>query len=855
MRHPLLLLSLAACDPGADSPADSPADTDLPDVVCVPEVPEALTAHAGPQPDGSFLHTDGRAALAPGARVVLEGFPSDVVAHPTLPVAYVTSTSADDRRLYVVDRDAGVVLQDVPRSTALWGLVVDVTNGVVWASGGSGSRVDAYPIREDGTLDAPTAIATGQYASGLALSPDASRLWVGSFVAEDDVAPVVEIDPATREVVGTIPTSFTAYDLAYLPSTGELVATDLRGEEIAFLDVTSRTETGRLVLGAPSAGVAATPDGARVFVAVANGDTVVEIDPVDRVIVRTAWAAEQDLVDEAGVPLANSNPTGVHLDDAAGRLYVTRAADHAVSVFDAADLSLLGAIPAGAYPTALDLVDGQLLIAEGKGDGAGPNDGASVRNRMRGSVSVVALDGLDLAQTTAQVKANFRRPADLFDFSCEGVFPVPDAPGEPTPIEHVVLIVKENKTVDCLFGDLAETKPGFVGDPSLVRWPADTTPNARALIDRFAFSDNFYTQVEESDNGHLFLVNGHLPEAAERGFLEQSWSSAFLTYPIAPAATPRLGNFFTHLLDNGKSIRIYGEIVGMFAEPRVFDGLPSQFSDFEYPGGPFYNTGVEDELKALHVKARIEEEGLPDFTYVLIPNDHTVGTSPGAPTPESMVADNDYALGILIDAISHAPEWPSTAVFVLQDDPQGCEDSIDAHRSPLWVISPYAPRGHVSHAQASFLSVFATMTRILGVPPLGRPDAGVAPLWDLFTQQPDLEPFSAIPRKWPKEVNGGAAVGAAESSAMDFSGPDRNADLAIVLDAYRLWRDGRIGDDEARRRVRDRVIDPERYELLEEEAEEESFAHDQDLARLAAWAQARGVVLPARPGRDGGFAR
>lgn len=842
MRSLLPLLALA-CAPEVDAPTDA-VDTDLP-IACVPEVPEALTAHVGPQEDGSFLHTDGRVATAPGARTVLEGFPSDVTLHPTVPVAYVTSTSADDRRLYVVDLDTGAILQDLVRPSALWGLLLSPDASTLYAAGGAGQTLGVFPVDEAGLLSTPNEVPTGQYASGLALSPDGALVWVGAFTGGD----VVEIDTTTLEITQRIPVSTGVYDLVYLPGRDELYASDLAGRTIAVIDVGAGAEVAQIDADVTSAGLAASAAGDRVYVALSNGDALAEIDPIAREIAVLAAVADTALVDDQGLPLGNSNPTGLWLDEPGNRVYVTRAADHAISVFDLATLELLGAIPSGAYPTDVEVLGDRLVIAEGKGDGAGANEGASASRRNRGSVSVVDLAELDLALTTEDVRRNFARPIDLFDFSCDGEFPVPDVAGEPTPIEHVVLIVKENKTFDCLLGDLE----GAVGDPSLLRWGPTLTPNLRALVSRFSLSDNFYTQVEESDNGHLFLTSGHLPDYAERAFLEQSWSSEFFTFPLADASVPRMGNFFTHLLDNGKSIRTFGEIVGMFVEPKVFDGLPSQFSDIEYPGGPFYNTGVEDELKALHVAMRVETEGLADFTYVLIPNDHTVGTSPGAPTPDSMVADNDYALGILVDAISHSPYWDKTLILVLQDDAQGCEDSIDAHRSPLLAISPWAKRGYISHAHASFLSVFATIERVLDLPPMGRQDATAAPLWDLFTQTPDFTPYARIERLHPKELNEASTLGAQASSRMDFSGPDRSPDLAIVLDAWRLWKMGAVDEAEAERRIRDRVIDPKRYAALEEEAEEDGTAFDADMQRLQAWAEERGLQLPPRPGRDGGY--
>lgn len=275
-----------------------------------------------------------------------------------------------------------------------------------------------------------------------------------------------------------------------------------------------------------------------------------------------------------------------------------------------------------------------------------------------------------------------------------------------------------------------------------------------------------------------------------------------------------------------------------------------------------------DMVAAIDVATRsvvATSEVFDQFTYVLLPNDHTNGTVPGTPTPESMVADNDYAMGLLIDAISHSPYWPFTAIFVVEDDPQGSEDHVDAHRSILHVISPWARRGYVSHAQTSWLSVFATLERILGVPPVGRPDAAAAPLYDFFTTTPDFTPYDARERLHPRELNGETTVGADRSREMDFRSPDRNPDLGALVRAYRAWRRGEIERDEAERRIEraarealhedaDAAIDEaaierakgDRDELVDEAAVERA-AFDHEWPRYVQWHLERYGVAPAEP--------
>ena len=344
------------------------------------------------------------------------------------------------------------------------------------------------------------------------------------------------------------------------------------------------------------------------------------------------------------------------------------------------------------------------------------------------------LNNINLEDATALAEQNFEHPKSVFPFDCDGFFPIPSRPNQRSPIEHVILVVKENKTFDCIFGDLDPARADV--DPELVRFGADVTPNLHALADVFALSDNFYTEVEDSDIGHVILTATHLTEYVQRLWIEKDHSRHIGEgYQVTEPARPKAGNFFTHLMNHDISLKIMGEVVGVNARAAGDRGLVGQHIDLQFPGGGFVNYMVKDELKAKHLAKVIESNKLRQFTYILLPNDHTLGTRSGAPTPESMVADNDYAVGIIVDALSKSPYWMKSAVIVLQDDPQGCRDHVDVHRSPLLVASPWAARNYVSHTRASFMSVFATIEHIFGIPPMGRGDERCAPLGHVYSNR------------------------------------------------------------------------------------------------------------------------
>ncbi len=846
-RLVLASLLLAACktdDPVPGGKAGGGDDTSPLEPCDVGEVPADAQRRFGWQGDGTFVSPGGTLVVPAGETIVLDGMPIDVSVAPGEAVAYVTIASTDQRSVAVVDLDTLEVLQVLDRGEAFPGLARSSDGAWLLAAGGDDETLQIFAVQPDGTLALDGEVDVGGTTAGVALSPDDATAWVGLWTDGE----VVEIDVQARVVTRRVAISTGAWDVVHLPGRDELYVSDLRGAGVSVVDVETGAEVGVVELETGPAGLAVSGDESTVYAAVSNGEVVAAIDTATRSVSATGRVAEADLVDADGTPLPNANVTDVLVDDATGRVYATRGSDNAVSALDATSLEYVGAFPVTRYPAALDRTsDGRLVVVSYKGGGIGPGGGA--KSNQDGALVVVDVDDLDLSAGSADVSALMRSPLDRFPFTCDdGFFPVPTNGERSTAIQHVVLIVKENKTLDCLLGDFGDAVPELDVDPEYLRWPPEVSPNLRALVRRFNIADNFYTDALESDSGHLTLTHTHRTHWVEWMWNETARNGGQVTWPTQEAAEPRVGSFFTHLLDHGRTIRVYGEIVGMFGEAadgtQVFD-----FSDASYPGGAFVNYTVTDEEKARYIAEKVAEEGLADFTYISLPNDHGNGTSPGTPTPNSMTADNDYGMGIIVEAISRSAHWDETAIFILQDDPQGCDDHVDASRSPLLVASPWARSdAYVSHTNLDFLSVFATMERILGVPPMGRPDAAAVPAWDLFTAEPDTRPFTAVPRELPPEVNASNALGADVSARMDFSGPDRNPELSALYEAYYLYNEGRITRAEAERMLdAPRETLGARWAVLEEEAEEEGYAYDVAWRQYEAWAAARGLPRPERP--------
>lgn len=850
----------------SDGSADGSGTEDVwvvPDVVCTPEPTEAAKLEAGANDGSGIVALGGRRLSSPGTSTAVPGFPSNLVVHPTLPVVFVLSTSIDDRRILVMSTVDGSVVQDVSLDEAYYGIALTNDGSRLYVSSGSSKRVDAFDVSAT-TGEVTLAVSTELpiVTAGMTLSADGSRIYVGEAEGNRLLALDTTRLGTPDAVVSTYTLASGVWDVERIPGTETIVVSSHVTSDIQVVDTVSGQVGEPVEVGRGPMGMQASADGSKLWIAVSGADELVEVQVSDWSVSKRVRVVESDVLTSEGTSLLRSNVNDVELSPDGSRLYVTRGVDNAVSVLATSDLSFIGSMPSAWYPAGSAVTpDGRtLVVAEGKGFGSGPNLGRSSKEALDGSVSFVTLDGLDIAATTAQVVSNDLRSLTTFPFECDDFFPVPVNPGDYTPIEHVILVVKENKTFDCVFGDIADR--GLNVDPTLVQWGADITPNQHAFVNEFALSANFYDEVEDSDMGHISLTAGFMNDFVERAWVESDRSGMFDAYQVAETTTPTNGSLFTHLMDRGIDIRVYGEITGMFARAQD-NRQPFAFSDRAYPGGFFFNMGVRDTDRAEYVIRKINQGQLATFTFMLLPNDHTGGTTPGNPTPEAQVADNDFAIGRLTEGLSQSPYWKNTAIFVVEDDPQGCEDHVDSHRVFSFVISPWAKRGYVSFVNYSFQSVFATITRILGVPPMGRPDAMATPMWDMFTGVPDYSTYTVKPRLVPEDkIRDLKTPGVEESMAMDFSGPDRNEELGTVVQNYRLWKMGRISREEAQARIERgerplpagviRAAATDRIEALaeerEEEAEEEFTAFEANWKAYLKYAEEHGEPVAHRGG-------
>ncbi len=805
---------------------------------CRPVVPLAATLKPGLQDDGARLTVNGRVIGQLGTAQSLEGFPSNVLPHPSAPVVYVTSTSHDDRLLVVLNKVTLEPLQTLTPEDVYAGLAFDDTTQRLYVSGGESSLILIYDTDNNGLLTLNSTLTAAGHVAYLSLDSVTGSIWFSQW--DDAVVQRINIESDTIDRSIELPSP----GWQFAVTDRRLWVSMLAHPELKAIDLDDTEVIDTLPMLGTVADLCALDS--FMYVALSDSDGIVRFDLADPASFNFA-AIGGELLDENGLPYANSNVNSIVCDPAENRVYVSRGADNLISVFEAGEFNEIGRIPTGEYPTKLahDSLTNTLWLSEGKG-GTAPSEGRTGKRVISGFARTMNLNEVDLVEATMIAERNFARPKTVFPFECDGFFPVPSRPNQQSPIEHIILIVKENKTFDCVFGDLDPSRADV--DPSLVVFGREVTPNLHALAEQFSLSDNFYTEVEDSDIGHVILTAAHLTEYVQRIWIEKDHSRHIGEgYQVSGPSIPKVGNFFTHLMNHDISLKIMGEVVGLNARAKGDRGVVGQHIDLRFPGGGFVNYTVKDEDKARHLAAVIEAGELQEFTYILLPNDHTVGTRSGAPTPASMVADNDYAVGIIIEALSKSAYWPKSAAIILQDDPQGCRDHVDVHRSPLLVASPWGKRDYMSHTRASFMSVFATIEHIFGLPPIGRGDASAAPLWDMFTAEADYSVFEAIPRQIPETFNQENEVGSMLSRRMDFRGPDRNPALGPLLELYMAHQSGRISRAEADAQLTGMTMDLERWLVTMEESVEEVFSFDEGIEHYHQYLDLTGTVAPRYP--------
>ncbi len=438
-----------------------------------------------------------------------------------------------------------------------------------------------------------------------------------------------------------------------------------------------------------------------------------------------------------------------------GRYVLAANADNnSLTVIDISNIKRpapVGFIPVGWYPTkVLELKNGTVLVLNGKGNRSYPNPQHQyIGTLLKGTLSFFKFpDAKQLDEYTKQVYMNTPyRP----DASKEAMFvhdnPIPDRVGGRSPIKYIFYFIKENRTYDQVFGDMKEGN----GDSSLVLFGQQVTPNIHKLAGNFVLLDNLYCDAEVSADGHNWSTAAYATD-----YVEKSWPVNYggrgAPYEFEggqPVASPEAGYIWNLCEKHDVSFKDYGEFVesnpdtskpNTPREKALVGHIDPMYRgwDLDYSDLSRYKAWDEDFTKLL------SENAVPHFNIIRLPNDHTAGTRKGSLTPQAMVAQNDYALGLFVDRISHSKIWNQSAIFVIEDDAQDGADHVDAHRTEALVISPYCRRHVVDSTLYTTSSMLRTMELILGMPPMSQYDAAATPMFSSFTMNADTAAYTAV---------------------------------------------------------------------------------------------------------------
>ncbi len=761
---------------------------------------DAPAVQVGPGAAGQHIVATRQVLRPAGQSVEFGGRPVDVVLSADGKTLYVK----DNRGLVVIDTRTWKIRQELKFKSgggSMHGIAVNRDGSRVYATtaqnilweGQVSPRDDKVSWGRQIELPGPKSRGNS-HACGIALSPDEKTAYV--CLSRNNSLGVVDLDSA--KLVKEIPVGVSPFDVilspnveqAYVsnwggrhPKSGERTAkssgTDTLVDErgiassgtVSIVDLKQELEVAQVQTDLHPSDLELSADGRMLYVANANSDTVTVIDTVARRAIHTISVRP-----DASLPFGSA-PNALALSKDGKTLYVANGGNNAVAVIRIGKAKqekpqVKGFIPTGWYPGGVVTDQEHVYIANIKGLGSRNKDqnqsGWHVYWYLGTVNKVKTPSDAVLKQYTAQVYADTRVPQILRAWektqSPKKPVPVPKQFGDPSVFDHVVYIIKENRTYDQVFGDM----PKGNNDPCLCIFGREVTPNHHALAEQFVLLDNYYCNGVNSADGHSWATEGNVTDHLEKSFGGFTRSYTFGDDPLTYSSS---GFIWDNVILHGLSFRNYGEMD--YAEPipkeltfkDIYEDFRSgswkiRFSQnigienlrrYSYREFPGWNMKIPDVLRAeiflKELKEYEEKGGFPNFVIVYLPQDHTSGTSPGWPTPRAHVADNDLALGRAVEGISKSRFWPKTCIFVIEDDPQNGFDHVDGHRSVCLVISPYTKRGALVSDFYNQTSVLHTMERILGLPPMNQMDAMAPVMSECFTEKPDFKPYTALPNQ------------------------------------------------------------------------------------------------------------
>ena len=713
----------------------------------------------GVQPDGSVLLTNGWRLTPAGERVSVGEFPLGMALSPDSRYLAVTNNGYTGHSVSIIDVQDKKETRRIPVESGWLGICFSPDGGRLFISGGSSNNIEVYSfdngaVKHEKTLSPSQSPDKTYFPAGLTVSRDGRWLIAANLLDNSImVFNLTENAPSHNIHVGEMP-----YAVVIHPDNRRAYVSNWGGKSVSVVDLQQSREIMKIPAGSHPNALVLSPDGKRLYVANANSDNITvintELHTVEEII---------DLSPYPGAP-AGTQPNALAITDDGKTLYSANAGNNSLAVVDVSSspAQVIGLIPTGRYPTAAALThdNSTLIVVNGMGYGcASPQENLQSAQTLSPNVQPVygTLSFIDipderrLAKYTKQVIKNngFKNMPEKLDYGNSFRQPqaVPRKLGEMSLIHYVFYIIKGNMSYDRVFGDIQTGE----SDSSLTIFGHAVTPNHYALAGEFVLFDNFYaaSEYDPECSGQEWSAAAVATDFVEKLAPVYYFNGGF-PYPSGgnfTIAFPDAGYLWDAAARNGITYRS----CGVFVEYGSDRSLPvttnmENLQGHIAPRYPPFDLNIKDVDRAAvfinELNNYVAGDSLPQLNIIRLANDYITSAPSIDSSTEERIADNDRALGMIVETISHSTIWNESVIFVVESGSSG-SDHIHPRRAAALTISPYVKRGYVDHTLYDTSSIIRTIGLILSLPPLSQYDAAATPLYTCFQDVADLKPYKA----------------------------------------------------------------------------------------------------------------